>query len=106
LKKVHLNIEDIFNVPGSEIFEPDKLKNINSVSIDSRKIKPKTLFIALKGERFDGHKFANDAIKNGAAAIVINKKRLNQFNDVKVPIVTVKDTKLALGDIARIGEKK
>ena len=106
MKKVHLNIEDIFNLPGSEIFEPDKLKNINYVSIDSRKIKPNTLFIALKGERFDGHNFAKDAIKNGAAAIVINKKRLNQFNDVKVPIVTVKDTKLALGDIARIWRKK
>jgi len=106
LKKIRLNIEDIFNLPGSEIFEPDKLKNINYVSIDSRKIKPNTLFIALKGERFDGHNFANDAIKNGAAAIVINKKRLNHFNDVKVPIVTVKDTKLALGDIARIWRKK
>jgi len=106
LKKIRLNIEDIFNLPGSEIFEPDKLKTINYVSIDSRKIKPNTLFIALKGERFDGHNFANDAIKNGAAAIVINKKRLNQFNDVKVPIVTVKDTKLALGDIARIWRKK
>jgi UDP-N-acetylmuramoyl-tripeptide--D-alanyl-D-alanine ligase len=106
LKKVHLNIEDIFNLPGSVIFEPDKLKNINYVSIDSRKIKPNTLFIALKGERFDGHNFAKDAIKNGAAAIVINKKRLNQFNDVKVSIVTVKDTKIALGDIARIWRKK
>jgi UDP-N-acetylmuramoyl-tripeptide--D-alanyl-D-alanine ligase len=106
LKKVHLNIEDIFNVPGSIIFEPDKLKNINYVSIDSRIIRPNTLFIALKGERFDGHNFAYDAIKNGAAAIVINKKRLNQFNDVKVPIVTVKDTKLALGDIAKIWRKK
>ncbi|MBE0571819.1 MAG: UDP-N-acetylmuramoyl-tripeptide--D-alanyl-D-alanine ligase, partial [Ignavibacteriaceae bacterium] len=106
MKKVHLNIEDIFNLPGSVIFEPDKLKNINYVSIDSRKIKPNTLFIALKGERFDGHNFAKDAIKNGAAAIVINKKRLNQFNDVKVSIVTVKDTKIALGDIARIWRKK
>ena len=106
MKKVHLNIEDIFNLPSSEIFEPDKLKTINYVSIDSRKIKPNTLFIALKGERFDGHNFAKDAIKNGAAAIVINKKRLNQFNDVKVPIVTVKDTKLALGNIAKVWRKK
>jgi UDP-N-acetylmuramoyl-tripeptide--D-alanyl-D-alanine ligase len=106
LKKVHLNIEDIFNVPGSEIFEPDNLKTIYYVSIDSRNIKPNTLFIALKGKRFDGHNFANDAIKNGAAAIVINKKRLKQFDDIKVPIVTVKDTKLALGNIAKIWKKK
>jgi UDP-N-acetylmuramoyl-tripeptide--D-alanyl-D-alanine ligase len=64
------------------------------------------LFIALKGNRFDGHNFVTDAIKNGAEAIVINKSRLSQFNDIKVPIVTVKDTKLALGDIARIWRKK
>lgn len=106
MKKVHLNIEDIFDVPGSVIYEPDKLKTINYVSIDSRKIRPNTLFIALKGKQFDGHNFVKDAVKNGAAAIVVNERRLNQFNDVKVPIVTVKDTKLALGDIARIWRKK
>ncbi|MGE5811315.1 MAG: UDP-N-acetylmuramoyl-tripeptide--D-alanyl-D-alanine ligase, partial [Ignavibacteria bacterium] len=106
MKKIHLNIEDIFNLPGSEIFEPDKLKNINYVSIDSRKIKANTLFIALKGERFDGHNFVKDAVRNEAAAIVINKKRLNRFNYVKVPIVTVENTTLALGDIAKIWRKK
>jgi len=106
LKKVQLNIEDIFNVPGSVIYNPDNLKKINYVSIDSRNIRLNTLFIALEGERFDGHNFVRDAIRNSAAAVVINKKRLNQFNDVKVPIVTVKDTKLALGDIARIWRKK
>ncbi len=70
------------------------------------KLGTNNLFIAIKGNRFDGHNFVKDAIKNGAAAIVINKKRLNQFNDIKVPIVTVKDTKLVLGDIARIWRKK
>jgi UDP-N-acetylmuramoyl-tripeptide--D-alanyl-D-alanine ligase len=106
LKKVQLNIEDIFNVPGSVIYNPDNLKKINYVSIDSRNIGPNTLFIALKGERFDGHNFTKDAIKNGAAAIVISKSRLNQFIDVEVPMVAVKDTKLALGDIAKIWRKK
>ena len=106
MKKVHLNIEDLFNVPGATIYEPDKLKVINYVSIDSRNIKSNTLFLALKGQRFDGHNFVKDAVKNGAAAVVINERRLNQFNDVKVPIITVKDTKLALGDIARVLEKK
>jgi len=106
LKRVELTIEDLFNVPSSAIYEPDKLKIIRHVSIDSRKIKPNTLFIAVKGQRFDGHNFVKDAVKRGAAAIVINKKRLNQFDEVKVPIVTVKDTKVALGDIARIWRKK
>jgi len=106
LNKVHLNIEDIFNVPDSVIYEPDKLKIVYNVSIDSRKIGTNTLFIAIKGKQFDGHNFVKDAVKNGAAAIVINERSLNKFNDIKVPIVTVKDTKLALGDIARIWRKK
>ncbi len=106
MKKVQLNIEDIFNIPGAVIYEPDKFKSIRYVSIDSRKIKKNTLFIAISGERFDGHDFVREAIKNGAAAVIINRRELNRFNNVKVPIVTVKDTKLALGDIARIWRKK
>jgi UDP-N-acetylmuramoyl-tripeptide--D-alanyl-D-alanine ligase len=106
LKKVHLNIEDLFNVPGSVIYEPDALRKINYVSIDSRNIRPDTMFIAIKGRRFDGHDFVKEAIGNGAAAILINEKRLNQFNDVKVPVITVRDTKLALGEIAGIWRKK
>ena len=106
MKKVHLNIEDLFNVPGATIYEPDKLKVINYVSIDSRNIKSNTLFLALKGQRFDGHNFVKDSVKNGAAAVVINERKLNQFNDIEVPIITVKDTKLALGDIARTWRKK
>jgi len=106
LKKVHLNIEDIFNVPGSVIYEPDKLRTMDYVSVDSRKNRPNTLFIALKGNRFNGHNFVKDAIKNGAAAVVISKRYLNQFDDVKVPIITVEDTKRALGDIAKFWRKK
>lgn len=106
MKRVKLTIEDLFNVPSAVIYEPDKLKTIKYVSIDSRKIRPNTLFIAIKGNRFDGHTFVKDAVKSGAAAIVINNARLNQFNNVSTPIITVKDTKLALGDIAKIWRKK
>jgi UDP-N-acetylmuramoyl-tripeptide--D-alanyl-D-alanine ligase len=106
LKKVLLNIEDIFNIPGAEIYDPNKLGSIHYVSIDSRKIKKNTLFVALKGERYDGHDFVNNAISNGAEAVLINEKILTRFNNVEVPIITVKDTKLGLGDIARIWRKK
>jgi len=106
LKKALLKIEDIFDIHGAVIFEPDKLRSIRYVSIDSRKIKKDTLFIALKGEKFDGHDFVKEAINNGASAVLINRKKLNRFNDVKVPIITVENTKFALGDIARIWRKK
>ena len=106
MKKVLLNIEDIFNIPDAEIYDPDKLKSIENVSIDSRQIKKNTLFIAIKGERFDGHDFIRSAIRNGAKAVMINKNVLKNFDDIKVPIVTVKNTTNALGDTARIWRSK
>ena len=106
MKRVHLNIEDLFEIPDSVIYEPDKLKRIDYVSIDSRKIRANTLFIAIKGNRLDGHKFVKYAVKNGAMAVVVDQKKINHFNEIRVPIVTVKNTTLALGEIAKVWRKK
>jgi UDP-N-acetylmuramoyl-tripeptide--D-alanyl-D-alanine ligase len=106
LKKIHLNIEDLFNLPTSVIYSPDKFKTVNRVTIDSRGIKKNSLFIAIRGERFDGHNFVHDAIKNGAAAVVISEKKLADFDEVNVPIITVKNTIKALGDLAKIWRRK
>ena len=46
---------------------------INSVCIDTRKITEGCLFICIKGERFDGHDFAEEAIEKGAAAVMVHK---------------------------------
>jgi len=46
---------------------------INTVSTDSRKITPDTLFIALKGERFDGHDFVKEVIDNGCPLVVVER---------------------------------
>ena len=45
----------------------------SGVSTDTRTIKPGDLYVALKGERFDGHEFVEQAIANGAVAIVVNQ---------------------------------
>lgn len=106
MKKVQLNLDDLFNVPGAVIYEPEKLVPINFVSIDSRKIRKGSLFIAIKGKRLDGHDFVSDAINNNAAAVLIDKRYLKRFDDIDITIVAVRDTTKALGDIARIWRKK
>ena len=63
MKRVHLNIEDVFNIPTSVIYEPDNFRTIYFVTIDSREVKKNSLFIAIKGNRFDGHDFAKDAVR-------------------------------------------
>ena len=106
MRKMSLTIEDLFNVPTSEIFNPDDFKPVTSVLIDSRNMSRNSLFIAIKGNKFDGHNFLRDAVKNGAAAVVINKKKYKNFNDIDIPVITVKDTTKALGDIAKIWRYK
>lgn len=106
MKRIHLNIEDVFNIPDSVIYEPDNFRTIYYVAIDSREVKKNTLFIAIKGNRFDGHDFVKDAVRKGAVAVVINKKYLDRFDEINVPLITVNDTKLALGNIARTWRKK
>ncbi|MGB5530439.1 MAG: UDP-N-acetylmuramoyl-tripeptide--D-alanyl-D-alanine ligase [Ignavibacteriaceae bacterium] len=106
MKRINLDIEDVFNIPDLVIYEPDNFKKIYHVTIDSREIKKNTLFIAIKGSRFDGHDFVKDAVRNGAVAVIINRKYLDRYDDITVPLIAVKDTKLALGNIARIWRRK
>jgi UDP-N-acetylmuramoyl-tripeptide--D-alanyl-D-alanine ligase len=68
--------------------------NFNGVSINSRDCKD-TLFIAIKGEKFDGHNFVADAEQNGAKAVVAHQKI-----STNLPVIYLKDTTKALGIIA------
>ena len=47
--------------------------NASGISIDSRKSLKGDIFVALKGEKFDGHRFINDAFKRGAIAAIIEE---------------------------------
>jgi UDP-N-acetylmuramoyl-tripeptide--D-alanyl-D-alanine ligase len=106
MKKIILTLKDIFDLPGSVIYNPDSYKEVTSVSIDSRKIKRNSLFIAIKGDKFDGHNFVNAAVKKGAAAIMINKNYLKKIDEQDVTVITVPDTTLALGNVAKVWRSK
>lgn len=75
----------------------------SGLSTDSRTTRPGDIFWALKGERFDGHRFIEEAVKKGAKGVVAEKHWWD--NQDKVPdgavIIVVKDTLRALGDLAR-----
>ncbi|MBN2571496.1 MAG: UDP-N-acetylmuramoyl-tripeptide--D-alanyl-D-alanine ligase [Ignavibacteriales bacterium] len=103
---MRLNLNDIFNIPTATIYNPDNFRTVSSVSIDTRTIKKNSLYVAIKGAKHDGHRFIKDAIKKGANAVVINKNTLSKFDNIKIPIITVKNTTKALGDIAHIWRRK
>lgn len=68
--------------------------DIIDVTTDTRKLTAGCLFVALKGERFDAHDFAVDAVKGGAGALLVNRKL-----DIDVPQLVVADTRLAFGEL-------
>ncbi|MGZ8919398.1 MAG: UDP-N-acetylmuramoyl-tripeptide--D-alanyl-D-alanine ligase [Limisphaerales bacterium] len=73
---------------------------VRGVSIDSRAIKTGELFVALAGDNFDGHDFLLDVCVKGAAAAVVEEKRVAALPP-NLPYILVRDTREALGQIAR-----
>ena len=69
------------------------------VCTDSRQARPGDLFFALSGDRFDGHDFVQDAVKAGAAAVVVSKPKAAAHLE-GCAIVAVDDTRKALGRLA------
>ncbi len=67
----------------------------DAVTTDTRKITPGCLFVALKGERFDAHDFAEQAKAAGAGALLVSRKL-----DIDLPQALVQDTRLAFGELA------
>lgn len=69
---------------------------IDAVVRDAREVRPGCLFIALQGERFDGHDFIAQAIENGAAAVMSHRAD----ETYAVPALYVADTRQGLLDLA------
>lgn len=72
--------------------------NIHDVQIDSRKVKPGSLFIAVKGVVMDGHQYIDRAVELGAAAIVC--EQVPSAQKAGVTYVQVKNSSEAAGEIA------
>ncbi len=68
---------------------------IDEVTSDTRKVTAGCLFVALKGERFDAHDFAEQAKAAGAGALLVSRPLA-----CDLPQVIVKDTRQAFGELA------
>jgi len=93
-----LHLRDIAQQCDGTLAGADAL--IGRINTDSRAIKPGDVFVALKGERFDGHDFIADVAKAGAAAVVVSAKQ-----NVDTAQIIVDDTLRALGCIARMNRR-
>ncbi|HEV7927959.1 MAG TPA: UDP-N-acetylmuramoyl-tripeptide--D-alanyl-D-alanine ligase [Verrucomicrobiae bacterium] len=91
-----LTLENIAQTMEGELLNASTARPITRLSIDSRQVKPGDLFIALAGERFDGHAFLAEAARLGASAVVAERRKLPaDFN--ACPVILVDNTRRALG---------
>jgi UDP-N-acetylmuramoyl-tripeptide--D-alanyl-D-alanine ligase len=71
---------------------------VSGITTDPRKIAKGDVSLALRGERFDGHDYLRDAVRDGAAALIVS--RVPKLETLGVPIFEVRDTLVALGALA------
>jgi UDP-N-acetylmuramoyl-tripeptide--D-alanyl-D-alanine ligase len=71
---------------------------LTGVSTDSRSLRAGDLFVALRGERFDGHDFLKAAAAASAAAAMVDAAYRGEY---PLPALVVSDTRRSLGDLAR-----
>lgn len=112
-----MKVKDIVKITNGKILCGDEKIPCNHFVRDSRKVKEGDVYVALKGERFDGNDFCQSAIDNGAKVCIVSKDVREKENDTKlvnteadkinnsikenkVTIIKVEDTLKALQEIA------
>jgi UDP-N-acetylmuramoyl-tripeptide--D-alanyl-D-alanine ligase len=97
-----LSVRDLEKIPHREFRNREILARsaVKGVSTDSRRTHSGDLFIALRGESFDGHRFVGAAFAAGAVAAVV-EEGFDSTHFAGKPLICVTDTSLALGTLAR-----
>lgn len=98
-----ISVKDLLCATGGELIFGDENMFLESISTSSGEILKNTLFIPIKGERFDAHDFLGDAVKNGATGYLTEKDI--EIKNAKFA-VKVLNTKKALMDIAHFNIKR
>jgi UDP-N-acetylmuramoyl-tripeptide--D-alanyl-D-alanine ligase len=71
-------------VVGGQLMVGHRDVEVRSVVIDSRRVGSGDLFVAIRGQRFDGHQFIREAVSKGAAGLIVSDKSILQFQDTAV----------------------
>ena len=101
---VALTAADIAAAAGGRVTAGDPAAIVGPIAIDTRALKAGDFFVAIKGERFDGHAFIGEALARGAAGVMIHGAA-DLVPKAEVPtspvVVSVGETTRALQDVAR-----
>ncbi len=94
-----LNLGRIAEALSGELLNADKDEIARDISTDSRVISEGCVFVALKGENTDGHRYVKKAVEDGAVCVIVDSN-FDEFEEL--PQIRVESTLKALGDFARL----
>ena len=98
---------DIIKATAGEVIQGKADVHFEGISTDSRTVVKGNLFLALIGEKFNGHDFLTDVVQKGASGLVIQRSELGRLGPGcgAAAVIVVEDTLKALGDIAHFWRK-
>ena len=94
-----LNLEKVATATSGNIYNVDKDEIVKDVLTDSRIITEGSVFVALKGENTDGHRYVKQALNDGAVCAIVSD---NNLAEEGLPVILVEDTLAALRNIASL----
>lgn len=99
-----MSLSQLAAATGGQVIGEDI--DFSSVAIDTRTLNQGDLYIALKGERFDGHQFLDKALEKGCSSFVVDaESKFSESVLQKTPHVIVNNTLKALGQCAQINRQ-
>lgn len=97
-------LKELLKATGGRLIRGDARLRVKGISTDSRSIKKREAFVALRGDNFDGHAFIKEVVRKGATCVIVDNAPVDLG---KIPaVIKVRDTTRAFGDIASFHRKK
>ena len=96
-------LDELARVSQAELRGGGLPAHIESVGTDTRSLPPRSLFVALRGENFDGHDFLQKAVDSECLALMVDKEgqdSLSALSNPSIPALVVDDTLLGYGELA------
>ena len=66
-------VDELLSATGGRLLHPTSVGGFAGASVDSRHLVPGSLFVAIPGERTDGHRFIDGAVDAGAVAVLVDR---------------------------------
>ena len=95
-----ISIDDLLAATGGRLLESTSVTAFRGASVDSRNVTSDSCFVALRGDRTDGHRFVVDALRAGAVAALVERS-VDLPPDLEAAVVQVPDPLRALQDLAQ-----